>query len=153
MLEPYQKNIIELLFKQELLLSQLYELFANKFPEYSEFWMDLSKEEKTHAQWIKKLYHAEKKDLVLFDEGKTKTYTLQTVIKHTENVIAQVKEGEFTLEMAIGHTLDFERSILEKDFIKFFKTTDDKVKAVMDKLDKETKKHISQIQELKLKLY
>ena len=60
-LKPYQEKIIQQMIDQERLLSELYALFAKEFPQYSEFWTELSEEEKRHARLIAKLEEAEKK--------------------------------------------------------------------------------------------
>ena len=149
MLEPYQKTIIELFYKQEVLLSRLYEKFAAQFPQYADFWCALSLEEKEHAKWIKKFYHAEKEDLVFFDEGRVKTYTLQTMVGHIEKVLDAVDQGGFSLEKAIAYTLDFERSLIEKDVFKHFQSANKGVRVIMEKLERETKNHINKAQALK----
>lgn len=152
MLESYQKVIIELFYKQELLLSKLYEKFAIQFPDYASFWTTLAQEEKLHAKWIKTFYQAEKKDLVFFDEGRVKTHTLKTMIGHLESVLAQAERGEFGLAKAIAYTLDFERALIEKNVFTHFKATNNDVKIIMEKLERETKGHIDKVQEMKTSL-
>ena len=152
MLEPYQKKIVEMLYKQEMLLAKIYKMFADQFPEKSKFWNDLHSDEKKHAQMIKKLYQAEKKDLVMFNEGKTKTYTMETMIKYIEETIEEAAAGKFTLQRAISYTLDFERALIEKNAFKMFTTDNEKVQGVMTRLDKETRSHMTQAEELKKQL-
>jgi len=65
-LKPYQEKIIQQMVTQEKLLSRLYTLFAQQFPNHAEFWGKLSKEEENHAKLIEKLREAEKKGLIFF---------------------------------------------------------------------------------------
>lgn len=148
MLEVYQKKIIELLYKQEVLLAKLYKIFADQFPDYKDFWKELVKDELQHAKWIKKFYHAEKKDLVGFSEGKIKTSTMEIFIGHVEKVIQQAKNGEINVKMAVAYTLDFERSLIEKNVFTHFEILDKRVKEIMTKLDSETRKHIKKAEDL-----
>jgi len=54
------------MIRQESLLSKLYPLFAEQFPEHGEVWDELAREEKKHANWLKQLYDAGEKSIVLF---------------------------------------------------------------------------------------
>ena len=114
MLKPYQKEIIKLMIRQESLLAKLYTLFTEQFPEHGEVWDELTKEEKKHANWLNQLYDAGEKSIILFDEGKTKTYTMNTYIEHLEGIITRVENREVTLPQAISYTLDFERSLIHR---------------------------------------
>jgi rubrerythrin len=148
MLEPYQKKIIELLYKQEILLSKFYKTLSVKFPEYGDFWKGLAKEELKHAEWIKKLYQAEKKDLVAFSEGKVKTYTLNSFIENLEKTIRRAENDELNLKTAIAYTLDFERSLIEKNTFSRFEIVEESIKGIMTKLESETKRHVKKAQDI-----
>lgn len=148
MLEPYQKKIIELYLKQELQLARLYNIFAAKFPTHADFWTSLTKEELKHAEWLKKLYLAEKKELVAFSEGKVKTYTLKAIDEHIEKIIQRAENDAIDLKSAMAYTLDFERSLIEKEVFSHFKAIDQKVHGVMSKLEEQTKDHIGRAEEM-----
>ena len=89
-LKPYQEKMIQQFITQERLLSKLYAAFAEKFPSYHEFWKKLSQEEERHARLIEKLSQAEKKGLILFDEGVVKTYTLNA-FTHFDSLSGKIK--------------------------------------------------------------
>ena len=149
MLKPYQVKIVEMMYKQETLMARLYEKFARKFPEHEAFWKGIAEEERRHARYIQKLFNAQKKDLVIFDEGKVKTYTLNTIIEHLENLLKQADEEDFSLVKAIGYTLDIERSLIEKEVFKHFKGANKDVTAAMEKLDRETRIHMSKMNQMR----
>ena len=113
-LKPYQEKILQLLKTQESLLSTLYASYAKQFAEYKTFWEKLSKEEDQHARLIEKLRTAEEKGLVFFDEGKIKTYTLNTFIDNLEKIIGKSEKGELSPASAFAHAVDFETSLIEK---------------------------------------
>ena len=96
MLEPYQKKIIELFIKQEMLLSRLYGIFARNFPKEKNFGAALSGDEKKHANWLKQLFDAEKKGRVLFGEGRVKTHALNTFVQYLEEKISIAEQGVLT---------------------------------------------------------
>lgn len=149
MLKPYQKKIIELMIRQEFLLAKLYTLFAEQFPTHGEVWSDLVKEEKKHAIWLKQLYDAGEKGIILFDEGKIKTYTMNAYIEHLERVIARAENQELTTVQAISFTLDFECALIEKNVFTHFDSTSEKARSVLKRLIMDTENHIKIVQALR----
>lgn len=111
-LKPYQEKIITLLLKQETLLASLYQTFAQKFPEHEEFWSQLAREEEKHAGWLEQLRAATKKKVVLFNEGRIKTYTMETFVQgmgeHVQiRILASVDEmGDGAAEIRIVMLID-----------------------------------------------
>ena len=91
-LKEYQLKILDYHIEKELLLSNLYYLFAQKFPEHKNVWLSASREEREHAGWIKYLEKYAVQGIVHFDEGKTKTYTLMAFIKYLDGIIEALKE-------------------------------------------------------------
>ncbi len=127
--------------KQEILLARLYKIFAAQFPDHKNFWQDLAKDELQHAGWIKQFYRAEKKDLIAFSEGKVNAYAMNTFIENLEKTIQRAENGEINLKMAISYTLDFERSLIEKNVFLHFEIIDKKLAGIMTKLESETRRH------------
>ncbi|MCK5509784.1 MAG: hypothetical protein KAI50_14820 [Desulfobacterales bacterium] len=148
MLSDYQKKIIELMCKQELLLAKLYAIFADQFPEHKDFWQELAKDELQHAEWIKKLYHAEEKALVAFSEGRVNPYAMNTYIENLEKTIRLAENKEINLKMAIASTLDFERSLIEKNVFSHFEIIDKKLSGIMTKLESETRRHLKKAEDM-----
>ena len=149
MLKPYQKKIIDGLVRQETLLAKLYTLFAEQFPEHAQAWSELAIEEKKHASWLQQLHDAGEKGIILFDEGKIKTYTMDTFINYLEGIIAKAESGELSLANAISHTIDLERSLLEKNTFSHFDSTSEKARSVLKRLTRETENHIERIKAIK----
>ena len=137
------------MIKQEVLLARLYTAFAGHFPEHAEVWYDLVKDEKQHANWLNQLYDAGEKGIILFDEGKTKTYTMNIYITNLESIIDRAENQELTLPQAITCTLDFERSLIEKNVFTHFDSVSDKARSILKQLINETEKHIKKIQTLR----
>ena len=45
-------NMLDLLAANEESIGQPYNEYADTFPEYSDFWVNLAKEEFNHASWL-----------------------------------------------------------------------------------------------------
>lgn len=134
--------------KQELLLARLYKIFAVQFPDHKNFWQDLAKDELQHAGWIKQFYQAEKNDLIAFSEGKVNAYAMNTFIENLEKIIQRAENGEINLKMAVSYTLDFERSLIEKNVFSHFEIIDKKLAGIMTKLESETRRHVKKAENM-----
>lgn len=148
MVDESQREIIALLYKQEMLLAKLYQLFAGQFPEQAGFWESLSKEELTHASWIKQLLEAEQKGIVSFQNDKLNAKALKTYIAHLEKAVEKANAGGFTARSALAYTLDFERSLVEKKAFTGFKGITKKADVVLDRLHQETQRHAQKVEEM-----
>ncbi|MDD2316932.1 MAG: hypothetical protein RBR01_02745 [Desulfobacterales bacterium] len=141
MLEPDRRKIVELLYQQEMILGQLYQIFTARFAEYADFWTDLAGEGVRHAELIRKLYQAGKKDWVSFREGKIRAQSITTFIEHVKGLAVQAENDEIDFKSAVAHTLDLEKSLLEKNVFSRFEAMDARMKAVLTRLENETRKH------------
>ena len=147
-LEPYQEKIIQQMATQEKLLSRLYALFSQQFPEHAEFWEKLSKEEEAHSKLIEKLWEAEKKGLVFFDEGRVRTYTLNLIIGRLEELVEKAEKRVFDLPSAVAIAVDYESGLIEKKIFTHFDSLNDKVKGSLKRLQDETLKHVEGLQHM-----
>lgn len=146
-LAPYQRRILDLHLELELMMADLYELFANKFKEYSELWLSLSNEEKQHAAWLIKLLEGINVDKVRFDEGKTRTYTLSSVLNYLRSVKEEFVAKPFNIVRAASLMRDFENSLLEKNIFKSFVGDSPQVKDVLAKLVDSQRTHTKKVNE------
>lgn len=151
-LKPYQEKIIQQMIDQERLLSELYSLFAKEFPEYSAFWTELSEEEKRHVKLVEKLGEAEKKGMVLFDEGKVKTYTLSTFIAYLEKQLQRARDKEFSIAAAFSCAHDLEQSLIEKEVFTRFDSIKEMNRSVLNKLREDTKNHAEKLRQQRNKI-
>ena len=147
-IEPYQAKIIQQMVTQEKLLSKMYALFAQQFPEYAEFWGKLSKEEEAHSKLIEKLWEAEKKGLVFFDEGRVKTDTLNLIIGRLEELVQKAEKRFFDLPSAFAIAVDYESGLIEKKIFTHFDSLNDKIKGRLKILQDETLKHVERIRHM-----
>lgn len=142
-LKPYQEKIIALLLQQETLLANLYHTFAQKFPEHEQFWSQLAHEEEKHAGWLEQLRVATEKKIVLFSEGRIKTYTLETFVQGLEEKLDRARADGFDARQALACAIDLERCLIEKNAFSLFEGLTEKASSIMKFLAKETREHLS----------
>ena len=137
----YQNAFLELLENLELDISNLYKLFAQKFPAHKQLWDELSEDEVQHASYIKQLASFIQQGLVLFDEKTTKTFTIKTVRDAVKSTYQQTQANKLTAINALVYSLSLEDSILEKKLYDYFTTHDQSVADIINKIKLETKEH------------
>jgi len=149
-MKDYQKRILELLLKQEDLLSKLYKSFADKFPELKDFWTQLSQSEIQHVNWIKKLYALEKQKEILFHEDKIKTYTVKAFVDYIEKTIKKTEDNDnLTVLNALSYTIDLESALLEKNIFAHFIGLTEKMEGILNLLSEDTKNHVKKAKKMK----
>jgi hypothetical protein len=147
MLREYQEKIIELLGHLELDMSNLYKLFAEKFPRYKDLWLIMSQQEVDHADRIKKLYSLVQNNKIIFDEKLTKTYTVKTVLEIIKDVYTKGEANKLTVLSALCLCRDLEESIIEKKFYDYFVGTDIEAKILINSIKEETLEHQSKLKD------
>ncbi|MDK9705577.1 MAG: hypothetical protein OEL83_00885 [Desulforhopalus sp.] len=149
-MDTNEKNIINLLVWQELLLANLYRLFAKQFPQYCQFFEDLSGDEQKHASWLKQLADSGERGFIVFTEGKVKTQDIDAYNNYLEKVILKTENGELTLAEAVRYAGEMERSLIERDVFSHFDSTSTKAKEILEKLVLETRRHINKIESIQM---
>jgi hypothetical protein len=150
MMDTNGKNIIDLMVWQELLLANLYRLFAKQFPLHGDFFRELSEDEKKHASWLKQLCDAGESGAIIFDEGMVKIKGIETYNNYLEKIILKAENEELTFAEAVRYTGAIERSLIERNVFTHFQSTSEKAKGILDKLILETKKHIKKIESIEM---
>ena len=145
MLKEYQETILQLLCQLELDVSNLYKLFAEKFPKYKELWNTLSQEEIEHADRVKMLHDLAKENRVIFDEKLTRTYTVKKVLEIIKDAHAKTLAGKFNIINALSISRDLEQSIIEKEFYNYFAGKDSDTTMLINSIKKDTLEHQSMV--------
>ena len=139
-----KKTIIDLFEENELNVGILYKVYSQKIPKHDEFWLKLSMEEAGHAANIREIYKEKSEDQ--FKENKFTRGVIKYVIDFVEEQIreAKIKKTIPHIE-ALNIALRIEQSILEKKCFELFAPTNQTVKSVMTKLNKETEMHVARL--------
>jgi hypothetical protein len=141
----YQNTFLELLENLELDISNLYKLFAQKFPAHKQLWEELGDDEVQHASYIKKLASFVQQRLVLLDEKTTKSLTIKIVSDGIKSTYQQTQDNKLTSVNALAYSLSLEDSILEKKFYDYFTTHDQGVAYIINKIKRETSQHYQKV--------
>lgn len=140
LLKEHQINIIELLAEHERAISDLYKTYADKFQEYNDFWLSLSKEELEHVGWLMGLTEKIKEGGVYFNEGRFAAEAIKTSLTEVKKQINEAKKGVSLIE-ALSAAYYFELALIEKKYFEIFEGDSVELKHVLINLSEATKIH------------
>jgi uncharacterized protein YbcV (DUF1398 family) len=147
------KSIIQIFKENELKVSKLYNLYAQKLTDHKDFWKKIAKEEVDHAQTIGDIFPKGQKKDKYFQENNFTRGIVKYVTDFLDEQIKYVEEEKLTHVEAINIALRIEQSVLEKKYFEIFIPTDMTLKKVLEKLNRETLQHVSRLRkELKKQL-
>ena len=146
-LKEYQENILNLLIEHEEEIGKLYAVFAEKFQDYNQFWLELSKQEENHALWIEKLSEMIKKGEVFFDQKRFNLEAIRNSLAELQKDIIENKHSDIPLIKALSVAYYYETALIERKFFEVFETDSAELKHTLISLSEETIKHQKQIKE------
>ena len=140
MIQDSQIKALMLVHEFEKSLGDLYTVFNTQFPEHSDIWELLIKEEYEHAEAVLKLYKLTYDKKIVFNEGQIKPEGVQTVLDYLKSIYENAKQGQYTVKQALILACDLEKSVIENNIFDYFKGMDE-IQSTIDFLVIETKKH------------
>lgn len=140
---------IELLIENEELVSKLYAIYAEKFPEEKEFWRRKAAEEDAHAELLKGVRPIVQEPPSFSKEERFSVEAIELSIAFVKDLIQKSKSS--SLINALSMARDIEHSLIERNFFKVMPSDSILLKNAFVKLEQDTKKHREEIQELWLK--
>ena len=141
-------ELSELLANNEESISQHYKIYSERFSEYKDFWSDLTEQEKNHAQWIRDLAREAKKGLVIINEKRFDKESVLEFQKHLKGMLAFIRENDISIKRALEDGLSIEKFLLEKNFFEVFQTEVPELKATVNRINEDVKKHRTDIERL-----
>lgn len=135
------KKMVKLMAANELAFARLYHKYAVIFDD-PDFWEELSRQEKRHAQWLETLLGS--RDIVALSSDFLSSTAVEMMINAVEGEIDSAQS--LTLIEALTRSLKFEKSFLENDYFEVFSLEAETVRKVIEGLKSETHDHINFIQ-------
>lgn len=142
-----QMAIVDLLAKNEEAVSALYKTYADKFPEWQEFWLSLSKEEVGHANWIRDLTTKASQGELYIDENRFNIEPIEQFLAYIDERQHEAKDINITIKKALGVAYDIENSMIERKFFTVFTGDSLELKEVLQKLSNATDHHRIMVKE------
>jgi hypothetical protein len=137
-----ERSLVDIFEDNELKVSILYKLYSQKIPKHKKFWKKISDEEVMHAREI---HHSLRKEKECFKESKFSRGIIKYINNFLEEKIIEAKQKKLAHAEAISTALRIEQSMLEEKCFDIFIPKNITVKEVLEKLNKDTKRHVEQL--------
>jgi hypothetical protein len=113
-------ELIELLITHEEMMAAFYLLLSERFDEDSDFWWQLSQEEKGHVVLLRSMGHDMEEGAMLFDRQRLDRAAIRTSIEYTRSVMSFAVKQPLTPLNAASMAIDLEESLIELGMYKLF---------------------------------
>ena len=140
-------KVIGMLKDIEESAAQLYEAYAAKFPEHRAFWADISDEEKNHVRVVHTLGSEIAQGNAVFVEDKFTINQIQEALDWVRARVADAKTKDIPLKEALLTALEFESSMVEKEYHGIIKANNHDMHMFVKNLMEETRKHKEKIED------
>ena len=143
------KELLETSIELELLISDLYSLYNEMFPEDSDFWWDLSFEEKNHASLLESMRTCLTKGLLPEDAIFKNIETMKDVKSLIRKLISKYKKATPSYEDAYSEAVKLESSASELHHHLMMTTdTDSEIIKIFQSLNDADENHAKKISDL-----
>jgi rubrerythrin len=122
-------------------ISVLYAAYSEKFPERSDFWKRLAKDEKRHSTLLSELDERFNNEILAWPISENAPAILSYIGQFLDDCIMQAQSESLKFSEAVNNALSVEQSMIEKKNFDIFPTANEEVKKVLEKLNRETEGH------------
>ncbi len=139
-------DVLQEMKTHELWMAEFYRAFSEVWPAEREFWFDMERAEKRHAQYLEKIVQCLTEKPDHFHLGRPiRLAAIRTSISGIQSVIDQFKKRKIPIYKAIFIARDMEQSVIESRVGEFLKTEDIECGALMEEMIYDTKSHLERL--------
>jgi hypothetical protein len=141
-------ELLEAMKEHEQALARLYGLYADKYPDYKDFWTSLALEENQLAAWLDKLWieiENGSEDIIVerFPVG-----AVQHSTEYVKKLEDTANQPDFILVNALSTALRLEEALMENKFFEVCEGDSVKTKRTLNLLARSTQEHCRKVREL-----
>ncbi len=132
---------LEMLIRHELAIKQLYELFAEKYPERRDFWLRIAAVEQRHSDLLRSLRSKKALENWFLSDVRSKRLALKASLEYLAKQTERIRKVTISLLEALSISKDVEDALIEKQFLRIDDSVVEEVAPVMKSLVAETQEH------------
>ncbi len=139
-------NVLGKMKEHELSMAEFYRTCAGVWAVDKEFWLEMEKAERRHAQYLERITQCLMEKSDHFHLGRPmRLPAIQTSISGVRSAIEKLKKRELPLYKALFTARDLEQSIIESKYGEYLKTDDLACRSLMDEMLSDTKSHLERL--------
>ena len=126
---------LEVMEDNALLMGQLYERYADRFPDRDELWSGMAREQIEQARSIRELRANEEAGKIVLEESRFPSTVLEVFHEYIKGLLYDTLEREIPLEAAIETALYIQWSLLKQESFGRFKEDLEECKSLSNHFD------------------
>ena len=126
---------LEVMEDNALLMGQLYERYADRFPDRDELWSGMAREQIEQARSIRELRANVEAGKIVLEESRFPSTVLEVFHEYIKGLLYDTLEREIPLEAAIETALYIQWSLLKQESFGRFKEDLEKCKSLSNHFD------------------
>lgn len=139
-------NVLGKMAMFETKMAELYSICAVTWEEDCQFWLDIWKDEISHALYINNIIEIVARKPQVFEKGRPSNVSdVQAIVTGIINTIERLQNGEITKEKLLSIANGLENGFLEDKYSEIVKTDDLEYNTLMRKIIEDTAKHKEKI--------
>ncbi len=138
-------KILEAMKEHELALAELYEVYADKFPAYKDFWTKFSREEYQHADWINTLQTRIEESNEDFVVERFPIGAVEHSTEYVKKLTNTTRQSDMLLINALSTAVHLEQALIEKKYFEVFEGDSLSIKKTLSLLAQSTQKHYEEL--------
>lgn len=147
-LEEHMSKALKLMSSYESMISELYQKFADIFPEHYDFWSDLSDDEIEHSSWIITLSEDIDAGFLKIKKSAFSDKLKRETVGHLEDLLENLPD-DISLAEACDIALSIEQHMLEREYISLFDGEDEALEELAENLAIDTRQHVRNLIEFR----
>lgn len=140
-------QIMDRLKAVELAMARFYALCASAFPQDTELWDGLRRDEEEHARLVDELRQLAKEKKADYTLDKFNAALLNTYLAGIEDEIRRFKNGKIGRRQALSIAQDYERTLIERQFYNVVKGPQPEYGQISQRIDQETHTHFQKLRQ------
>lgn len=141
-------GLLEALKVHEKEISGLYKVYSDVFLLYRSFWLDLSKEETEHANWIERLQSRIENGSEVMVAERFPLAAIEHSIGYVKELAHQAKENDVEFIDALSEALHLEEALSESKYFEVLAGDSAETKRTLTLLAESSRKHYQKVKEL-----
>lgn len=145
--EGQVSTVIRAMEKNENLVGKLYQVYAEKYPEWHVFWSIIAAEEEVHAQWLAGLAREIEQGTMVISVERFDLKAVQLFSQYLEQLLKEAQAPDLPVFKAMRCAYDIENALIEKKLFEIVSEKQSKYRMVVQRLQEATEIHRHKISE------
>lgn len=136
---------VEILGELQEAGGNLYHIFSERFPDFSQFWSRLADDKFRHVIWINTLLGGVRQGKVRLNRDRVHMEAIRSSLQFARRQISSARKHTGSFKQAVSVAISIEMAIMDKKFFEAFESDLPDLRELADKLLEETKTHLEKL--------